>query len=145
VSNAKIQEIRTQEASELEFLLKEHRKRIFELRFKAAAEEMADNKELQRRRREVARILTIQRERELGLDAARRPQGTTPPKTAAASETAEKSAAKSEAPAPKRAKPAKAAAKRHNPHKPHKASAKAGKSSAKSKKVKQAEKESDGR
>ncbi|MBL8841647.1 MAG: 50S ribosomal protein L29 [Planctomycetes bacterium] len=59
----KIGELRTQEAAELDFLLKEKRKRMFDLRFKAASEEISDTKELVRLRRDVARILTIQGER----------------------------------------------------------------------------------
>lgn len=69
----KIGELRTQEDTELDFLLKEKRKRAFELRFKAASEEIADTKELQRLRRDIARILTIQGERA----RARRTEGRT--------------------------------------------------------------------
>ena len=55
-------ELRTQDEAEFQFLLKEKRKRIFDLRFKAS-EELADTKEVRRLRREIARILTIQNER----------------------------------------------------------------------------------
>ena len=71
MSNAKMQELRTQEAAELEFQLKEKRKRIFELRFKAASEEVADNKELSRLKRDVARILTVQSQRRLAAAATK--------------------------------------------------------------------------
>ena len=54
---------RSQETSELQFQLKELRKRLFELRFKSASEEIADTKEMHRVRRDIARILTIERER----------------------------------------------------------------------------------
>ena len=59
----KIGELRTQEAAELDFLLKEKRKRLFDLRFKAASEEISDTKEIMRLRRDIARILTIQGDR----------------------------------------------------------------------------------
>ena len=59
----KINELRTQEEKELVFLLKEKRQRIFDLRFKTASEEVKDNKEVMRLRRDIARILTIQGER----------------------------------------------------------------------------------
>ncbi len=72
--NPKTQELRTQEASELDFLLKEKRKRIFDLRFKAASEEIGDKKELSRLRRDVARILTIQSERQRAAAAASAPK-----------------------------------------------------------------------
>ena len=63
MTTPKVHELRTHEAAELDFMLKEKRKRIFDLRFKTS-EEMSDNKELSRLKREVARILTIQAERQ---------------------------------------------------------------------------------
>ena len=68
--NAKVHELRTHEPAELEFQLKEKRKRIFELRFKSAVEEIGDTKELSRLKREVARILTIQNERRRAQEVA---------------------------------------------------------------------------
>jgi ribosomal protein L29 len=59
----KIGELRTQDEAELTFLLKEKRKRLFELRFKAS-EGLSDTKEPVRLRHDIARILTIQGERE---------------------------------------------------------------------------------
>ena len=58
-----VSEWRSHEDSELEFQLKEQRKRLFELRFKQSSEEIQDTKEVQRVRRDIARILTIQNER----------------------------------------------------------------------------------
>jgi large subunit ribosomal protein L29 len=77
-------EMRTAEAAELEYQLREARKRMFELRFKAASEEIADNKELSRLRRDVARMLTILNERRLGM-AERRKAAQTPAKSEAKS------------------------------------------------------------
>ena len=54
---------RGQEDAELAFQLKELRKRLFELRFRQASEEIQDTKEVQKVRRDIARILTIQNER----------------------------------------------------------------------------------
>lgn len=62
MTTPKVHELRTHELAELDFMLKEKRKRIFDLRFKTS-EEMSDNKELSRLKREVARILTIKGER----------------------------------------------------------------------------------
>lgn len=59
----KIGDLRTQDDAELAFLFKEKRKRLFELRFKAASEEISDTKEQVRLRRDIARILTIQGDR----------------------------------------------------------------------------------
>ena len=58
-----VNEWRSHEDSELEFQLKEQRKRLFELRFKQSADEIQDTKEVQKVRRDIARILTIQNER----------------------------------------------------------------------------------
>lgn len=59
----KAAEWRGQEESELSFQLKELRKRLFELRFREASEEIQDTKEVRKIRRDIARILTIQGER----------------------------------------------------------------------------------
>ena len=72
-------EWRTQDTAELEFQLKELRKRLFELRFKGASEEIQDTKEVQKVRRDIARALTIQRER------AQQSSATATDKTEAAS------------------------------------------------------------
>ncbi len=56
-------EWRAHDDLELAFQLKELRKRQFELRFKAASEEISDTKELSRIKRDVSRILTIQNQR----------------------------------------------------------------------------------
>ncbi len=59
----KIGDLLTQDDAELAFLLKEKRKRLFDLRFKAASEGLSDTKEPVRLRRDIARILTIQGDR----------------------------------------------------------------------------------
>jgi large subunit ribosomal protein L29 len=66
-------ELRTQEPSELDFQLKELRKRLFELRFKDASEEIQDAKEVQKVRRGIARILTVQNERARAQGTANTP------------------------------------------------------------------------
>jgi len=68
--SVRMQELLTQESAELEFQLKEMRKRMFDLRFKATSEEVADNKELSRLRRGVARILTVQNQRKRAAQSA---------------------------------------------------------------------------
>jgi ribosomal protein L29 len=59
----KIGDLRTQDDAELAFLLKEKRKRLFDLRFKAGSEGLSDTKEPVRLRRDIARILMIQGDR----------------------------------------------------------------------------------
>jgi len=66
----KAAEWRSQEESELVFQLGELKKRLFELRFKQASEEIQDTKEVQKIRRDIARIHTIRRERERAAAAA---------------------------------------------------------------------------
>lgn len=61
-------EWRTHDAAELEFQLGELRKRMFELRFRTASEEISDKKEVMRVRRDIARVLTIQAERNARSD-----------------------------------------------------------------------------
>jgi ribosomal protein L29 len=71
----KIGELRTQDDAELAFLLKEKRKRLFELRFKAASEGLADTKEPMRLRRDIARILMVQGTRVRGKAAEAKSDG----------------------------------------------------------------------
>ncbi len=59
----KAKEWRAHDDSELGFKLKELEKKLFDLRFKTAAEEISDSKEVHKVRRNIARILTIQNER----------------------------------------------------------------------------------
>ncbi len=59
----KAKEWRAHDPAELDFQLKELQKRLFDLRFKSASEEISDTKELRRIKRDIARILTIKRER----------------------------------------------------------------------------------
>ena len=63
-------EWRGHDDEELAFQLKELKKRIFELQFKSASEEIADTKEMHRAKKDVARVLTIMRERKQRAAAA---------------------------------------------------------------------------
>ena len=61
----KATELRERNNDELAETLEERRKRLFDLRRNAAAGEVQNNAEIRQVRRDVARILTILREREL--------------------------------------------------------------------------------
>ncbi|MEQ8767468.1 MAG: 50S ribosomal protein L29 [Planctomycetota bacterium] len=63
----KIAELRNQEEKELQAMLTERRKELFEMRFHSAAEQMESPSKIKSMRREIAQILTILRERELGI------------------------------------------------------------------------------
>jgi large subunit ribosomal protein L29 len=55
---------------ELVIRLREAKEELFNLRFQVATGQLDNNRRLQTVRRDIARIYTIMRERELGLSAA---------------------------------------------------------------------------
>ncbi len=61
---SKASELREMNDEQLGFALTETRNQLFKLRFQAATEKLDAPSQLLKLRREVARILTIQRERE---------------------------------------------------------------------------------
>lgn len=62
-------ELREMNEEQLAFALRDTRDELFRLRFQAATERLDAPGNLRRLRREIARILTIQRERELVASA----------------------------------------------------------------------------
>jgi large subunit ribosomal protein L29 len=68
----KIKEIRALDVKELEHKLDESYKEMFNLRFQWAAGQLADNNRLTAVRRDIARLKTILREREIAALAAQR-------------------------------------------------------------------------
>ena len=67
---AKASELREMSDEQIAFSLKEARQELFRLRFQAATEKLDAPSNLMKLRREIARILTIQRQRELSAGAA---------------------------------------------------------------------------
>ena len=63
-------EVRELSDEELKTRLAESKAELFNLRVQAATGQLDNNRRLQTVRREIARIYTIMRERELGLSAA---------------------------------------------------------------------------
>ncbi len=61
----KIQEIREHSTEELQNLLEENRRRLFDLRSQAVTEKLENPSLLTQTRRDIARILTVLREREI--------------------------------------------------------------------------------
>ena len=61
------EELRTQPEQELVTKLKEAKEELFNLRFQAATGQLESHGRLRAVRREIARIYTIKRERELGI------------------------------------------------------------------------------
>lgn len=62
---SKASQIREMNDEQLRFALKEARTELFRLRFQAATEKLDAPSNLKKLRREIARLLTIQRQREL--------------------------------------------------------------------------------
>ena len=63
-------ELRELPEDELVIRLREAKEELFNLRFQVATGQLDNNKRLQTVRRDIARIYTIMRERELGLSVA---------------------------------------------------------------------------
>jgi large subunit ribosomal protein L29 len=70
VGGKKLQEMRDKLDSELEFELGEHKKELFDLRFKASAEGIANPSRISQLRREIARINTLLSERQQNIRGA---------------------------------------------------------------------------
>jgi len=66
-------EIRELDETELENKLVEARKELFNLRFQSATGRLDNNARVEQVRRDIARLLTVQRAREIELAESRRP------------------------------------------------------------------------
>jgi large subunit ribosomal protein L29 len=64
-----VNELRGLTDEELETRLREGKEELFNLRFQVATGQLDNNRRLQTVRREIARIYTVMRERELGITA----------------------------------------------------------------------------
>ena len=70
MTNKVLKELREKLDSELEFDCLELQKELFDLRFKSSAEGIANPSRISEIRREIARIKTLLRERQLGVRGA---------------------------------------------------------------------------
>jgi large subunit ribosomal protein L29 len=68
--NKQATELRELDDDELVTRLRESKEELFNLRFQNATGQLDNNRRLQTVRREIARIYTVMRERELGISAA---------------------------------------------------------------------------
>jgi large subunit ribosomal protein L29 len=71
----KTQDIREMDDEQLSLQLKETVKNLFHLRFQSATDRLETPSEIQKAKRDVARIRTIQRERDLGLRGQKKTHG----------------------------------------------------------------------
>ena len=63
----KIDEFRALSADDLVKQLEEAHQELFNLRFRLATRQLVNHREIRRVKRKIARLLTIKRERELGI------------------------------------------------------------------------------
>ena len=68
-SSLKAHELDEMNNTDLEARLREAKEELFNLRFQAATGQLDNNRRLHTVRRDIARIYTVMRERELGIEA----------------------------------------------------------------------------
>jgi len=68
MANSLVAEVRDLNDDELLTRLREAKEELFNLRFQVATGQLDNNRRLQHVRRDIARIYTVMRERELGID-----------------------------------------------------------------------------
>ena len=71
----KVDELRVLEEDELGTRLKTARRELYELRFKSAVGQLENSSQIAKARHDIARILTVLNERELGIRPAPRCRG----------------------------------------------------------------------
>ena len=67
MADSKTTEMREQDDEQLVAALRESKEELFNLRFQVATGQLDNNRQLQTVRRDIARIYTVMRERELGI------------------------------------------------------------------------------
>ena len=97
----KIDDLRVLEADELGVRLRTSRRELYELRFKHAVGQLENSSQISKVRHDIARIMTVLRERDFGIA----PLEAQPEQAAVA--VAEPEAEEEEAPKPKRGRRAK--------------------------------------
>ena len=103
----KVDELRVLEEDELGGKLKAARRELYELRFKHAVGQLENSSQISKVRHDIARIMTVLREREFGIVAQVSPDAITVGAAEAEPEEAPEAEAVAKAAKPKRA-PAKA-------------------------------------
>ena len=68
MADSKTNELREQDDDQLVAALRVGKEELFNLRFQVATGQLDNNRRLQVVRRDIARIYTVMRERELGID-----------------------------------------------------------------------------
>jgi large subunit ribosomal protein L29 len=82
----KVDELRVLEADELTVRLKTARRELYELRFKHAVGQLENSSQISKVRHDLARIMTVLRERDFGILATPQPVAAPEPVAVAAKE-----------------------------------------------------------
>jgi large subunit ribosomal protein L29 len=103
----KVDELRILEADELGMRLRTARRELYELRFKHAVGQLENSSQISKVRHDIARIMTVLRERDFGFGPTAEPQplaavALAEPEAKAEAEPAEEAAEVEEEPKPKR-------------------------------------------
>jgi large subunit ribosomal protein L29 len=75
----KVDELRVLEADELSVRLRSARRELYELRFKHAVGQLENSSQISKVRHDIARIMTVLRERDFGIVAAPQAEATPEP------------------------------------------------------------------
>ena len=89
VTNTRAAEVRDLNDDELLTRLREAKEELFNLRFQVATGQLDNNRRLHTVRKDIARIYTVMRERELGIVRAAGAGGPATEQTASADQTAD--------------------------------------------------------
>lgn len=84
----KVDELRVLEADELSVRLRSARRELYELRFKHAVGQLENSAEISKVRHDIARIMTVLRERDFGIVATPQAEATPEPVAAVQEEEA---------------------------------------------------------
>jgi large subunit ribosomal protein L29 len=74
----KVDELRVLEVDELDGRLRQARRELYELRFKHAVGQLENSSQISKVRHDIARIMTVLRERDFGILASVAPDSLTP-------------------------------------------------------------------
>ena len=103
----RVDELRILEQDELGVRLRTARRELYELRFKHAVGQLDNSSQIKKVRHDIARIMTVLRERDFGILASPQLDEPEAAPVATAAESEAQPAAEEEAPKPKRGRRAK--------------------------------------
>jgi large subunit ribosomal protein L29 len=103
----KVDELRVLEADELGVRLRTARRELYELRFKHAVGQLENSTQISKVRHDIARIMTVLRERDFGIQPAVEVSSALGGEVAAPAAASAEPAELEEAPRPKRSRRAK--------------------------------------